>query len=230
MRLITCNDADDAGRRAADSAAESIRRKPSLLFCAASGQSTASLYAALAARRDRFPVEELRVIQLDEWGGLTADDSRSCAFYIRERLLHPLGIPPDRFCGFHSVAAPPERECERISACLTQSGPIDLCVLGLGRNGHLALNEPGDYLRPFCHVASLTAASTEHAMLKGGATKPTHGLTLGMADILSARKILMMVTGAGKEDAKREFLSGLISTRLPASFLWLHPDVECYIG
>jgi galactosamine-6-phosphate isomerase len=110
-----------------------------------------------------------------------------------------------------------------------KEGPIDICILGLGRNGHLALNEPAEWLQPFCHVAALTEESLQHPMIADMESKPTYGLTLGMQEILHSRKIIMLVTGAGKRQVATAFLNGKISTSLPASFLWLHPHVECLV-
>ena len=110
---------------------------------------------------------------------------------------------------------------------LDKEGPIDICVLGLGANGHLALNEPAEQLQPFVHVARLTAESCQHPMLAESAARPSYGLTIGMADILQSRKVLLLVSGVHKREQFQRLLSRQVSTQFPASFLWLHPDVTC---
>lgn len=107
--------------------------------------------------------------------------------------------------------------------------PIDLCILGLGKNGHIAFNEPGDTLHPYCHVAQLSPESMQHTMAQTMQTQPTYGLTLGMADILSAKKIILLITGSNKKSAIEKLLQSNLTTHLPASLLWLHPDVDCLI-
>jgi galactosamine-6-phosphate isomerase len=90
----------------------------------------------------------------------------------------------------------------------------------------MGLNEPGSSVQPHCHVAKLSAETLGHAMMSGRDAKPAFGLTLGMGDILASRKILLLVTGKGKERAIERFLEATITTELPASFLWLHQDVD----
>ncbi len=103
-------------------------------------------------------------------------------------------------------------------------GPIDLCVLGLGVNGHLALNEPAASLLPTAHVARLSQASLRHPMLANSPKLPAYGLTLGMADILVSRDILLLVSGVNKREPLKRLLRREITTEFPASFLWLHPN------
>jgi galactosamine-6-phosphate isomerase len=111
---------------------------------------------------------------------------------------------------------------------LEKNGPIDICILGLGLNGHIAMNEPGDALTPHTHVSRLTLQSQKHAMLATLKRKPRFGLTLGMADILSSRKILLLVSGLSKRAILKRTLQPRVTTRLPASFLHLHPDVTVF--
>ena len=124
-----------------------------------------------------------------------------------------------------NVCPDEKRECVRISRWLARNGPIDVCILGLGRNGHIAMNEPAATLLPHAHVARLAPSSLKHSMLKGLARKPRYGLTLGMGDILGSRKILLLVSGRAKRAMFRRLVRPQITSRLPASLLWLHPDV-----
>uniref|UniRef100_UPI0035937362 6-phosphogluconolactonase n=1 Tax=Pricia sp. TaxID=2268138 RepID=UPI0035937362 len=109
------------------------------------------------------------------------------------------------------------------------NGPIDICILGLGKNGHIGFNEPAKTLTPFCHVAKLSEKSLQHSMANTMKPKPAYGLTLGMADILRSKKIILLLTGSDKQDIIFKLLSKEITTQLPASFLWLHHDVSCFI-
>ena len=113
---------------------------------------------------------------------------------------------------------------------LAARGPVDICILGLGLNGHIALNEPADALEPGPHVAKLSSKSIQHSMLSGVRKKPAFGLTLGIADILQSKMVLMLISGNEKKEITRLFLTGKVSTRLPASFLWIHPNVICLIS
>jgi galactosamine-6-phosphate isomerase len=128
-----------------------------------------------------------------------------------------------RYFGFQG-AADPEAECERVRRRLETEGPIDLCVLGLGLNGHVGMNEPAPMLRPAAHVASLTETSLRHTMLADARSRPTHGLTLGMAEILASHQILLLVSGVTKTEPLRKLLRREITTEFPASLLWLHSN------
>jgi galactosamine-6-phosphate isomerase len=214
-------------RRAADVILAELRANPRLLLGAATGSTPTQAY-------DRFvqsaPLEpglacELRLIKLDEWGGLAMDHGATCEVYLRRHLIEPLGITRDRYLGWNSRPADPPAECDRVATWLREHGPIDLCVLGLGANGHLAFNEPGESLTPGSHVATLTETSLRHPMLNGTTARPQYGLTLGMADILHSRRILLLVSGAKKAEQLQRTLEGPITTRFPASFLRLHADV-----
>ena len=169
-------------------------------------------------------VDRCRLVKLDEWGGLPMNDPATCEQHLRNTLVTPLAMA-DRYIGFESRPVNVEVECARVAKWLDENGPIDLCVLGLGLNGHIGFNEPADFLQPHCHVAQLSDASFAHSMVSGCDTRPTYGLTLGMVDLLRSRHILMIVTGETKRGPLERLISGRITTVFPASLLQLHGDV-----
>ena len=231
MNIRNFSNYDILSQRANELVVEEIRSKKDLLLCAATGGSPEGLYRELVTTGAFEPelLSSIRVIKLDEWGGIPPGSPGTCEAYLQERLLEPLGISGIRYISFNSLPDDPDLECQRIQAELDLMGPIDLCILGLGRNGHLGLNEPGPELQSHCHVASLTQSSMGHAMTARMEKVPEYGLTLGMSDILSSLKILLIISGEGKEEAKNMFLSGKITTHCPASYLWMHPDVDCLV-
>jgi len=213
-------------RAAADLISRELRQQPSLLLCVSAGGTPTRAYEMLAARYARQPklFDRLRVVQIDEWGGLGRGDPATCAVDLQRKILDPLGISRERYKGFRTEAADPERECERLRDWLAAEGPLDVCILGLGKNGHVAMNEPAEALRPRAHVAVLAASSRRHGMLKDLAKKPRYGLTLGMADILGSRRVFLLVSGSSKRAALRRLMEPQVTTRFPASLLWLHPN------
>jgi galactosamine-6-phosphate isomerase len=212
-------------RHAADLIAQSMARKADLLLCAATGNSPARTYQLLAGISKDSPrlFKALRVVKLDEWIGLGAEHAGSCERFLRRYLLEPLEIGPERYAGFNGCARDSSLECARVGQWLTEHGPIDLCLLGLGINGHIALNEPGELLVPHAHVATLAETTRRHGMLATTSPAPTHGLTLGMAELMAASQILLLVSGATKRDALQQLKRREMTTRFPASLLWLHP-------
>jgi len=222
--IVIGDDAEALSRQAAKRIVAALAGKPDLLLCAAAGSTPRRTYQLLAEHCARQPelFRKLRVIKLDEWGGLTPDDPGTCEHQLLTQVLGPLGVSDDRYLGFRSDPPNPERECERIRRRLASDGPIDLCLLGLGMNGHLAMNEPAPSLPPHAHVARLADTTLLHPMLADARLKPTFGLTLGLAELLASREILLLVSGANKRDAMRKLLRPEITTDFPASFLWLH--------
>lgn len=208
---------------------QAIQKKPDLLLCAATGNTPTLTYQALVAQKSLFPSDQLRIFKLDEWGGVPMDHPGTCESYLQEHLIQPLNIPADRYFSFQSNPIDPQQECIRIQQLLQEEGPIDLCVLGLGVNGHLAFNEPAEFLQPHCHIAQLTQDSLGHSMAKDMQGVELYGLTLGMSDILAAREILLLISGSSKVEVTKQLLEAKISSQLPASFLWLHANVKVLI-
>jgi galactosamine-6-phosphate isomerase len=222
-------DHEAMSRHAAEWLVARLREQPAGLFCLASGSTPTRTYSLLAAHYVTEPAlfSEIRVVKLDEWGGLAADDPASCEYHLRRTLIDPLGLGA-RYVSFNGQAADPQAECARIADLLAVNGPIDTCVLGLGINGHLGFNEPAGELQPDAHVAKLSEASLKHGMLASARSSPTFGLTLGMADLLQARQVLLLVSGGAKAAPMRRLLEGRITTHFPASLLGLHSQVKLY--
>ncbi|HXT40709.1 MAG TPA: 6-phosphogluconolactonase [Candidatus Angelobacter sp.] len=214
---------------AADLLAGEFRRKPDTLLCLATGGTPRRSYELLAARCETGAglFDQLRVLKLDEWGGIPMENPATCENFLRKSLVGPLRLE-SRYVGFHSRPADPVAECDRIRLWLAGNGPIDLCVLGLGVNGHIGFNEPADALQPHAHVATLSGESLAHSMITNERVRPDFGLTLGMADLLQARQILLLVSGRSKRAPLQQLLSGRISTHFPGSFLWLHEKVSLF--
>lgn len=220
---------DELSQQAKALIVEEIAGKKDTLLCAATGDSPTKTYELLAEEYPRQPkiFDQLRIVKLDEWGGIPMKHPESCETYLQQHLIKPLKISDSRYLSFLSEPEDPAQECKRVQNELDKQGPIDVCLLGLGMNGHIALNEPAAVLQPNCHVAEISESSQQHPMVAAMTTKPTYGLTLGMADILHSKKILILIKGAHKKTITKEFLSGRITTRVPATFLWLHPNVIC---
>lgn len=231
MNFIHCPDYNSMSRIAAQEFIKEVNGNPSAWICAATGNSTLGIYREIreyaAAHTGAF--SSIGVVKLDEWAGLPNNAANSCENYLLEYLIRPLAIPGTRYISFQGDAWEAVVECRRIEQAIREHGPIDICILGLGTNGHIGFNEPGDSMQPHSHLARLSQESRNHAMLKETGKKPSHGFTLGMADILQSRRIIFLVTGQGKSKILKELQKQEISSRLPASFLWLHPNVSCYL-
>jgi galactosamine-6-phosphate isomerase len=228
MKIIKQPDYETMSRAAADFFRAAVARNPNALICFSTGSSPRRMYEILADD----PVirgSSVRALALDEWHGIDGRHPATCRYFLERYVFEPWGIPEDRQFVFNAAAGDPEAECARMAELLRREGPIDLCVLGLGRNGHLGLNEPAEFLHPHAHTAVLDEKSQTHPMLVNEGIRLARGMTFGMADLLQAEQILMLVCGADKREAVCAFMKEEVSTGLPASFLRLHADTTVFL-
>ncbi|GGW44221.1 galactosamine-6-phosphate isomerase [Arenibacter certesii] len=231
MQIHYCSDYNEMSQMASDQVIANLREQPKKLLCPTKGASPMGLYKNLVEYHEKESklFDELTIIKQDEWGGLSASDPNSCETYLKTNLLEPLKISQERFMSFDSSPVDAKKECNRMDNEIQEKGPIDICILGMGKNGHLGFNEPDKHLIPNCHIAELSPTSLMGSMTKTMLHKPNYGLTLGMAHILQSKTIIFLLSGEGKYEATKKLMNKEISTYLPASFLWLHPNVHCYL-
>ena len=228
MLITRCNTLAELNELASALIIHELQQKPKSLVCAATGNSPTGVYKKLVEKKENINTSALRFIKLDEWYGLGINDEGSCEKYLHEQLFNPLGISNKKYIAFDGKATEPEKELQHVSNYLDEHGPIDLCILGLGKNGHIAFNEPAGILHPRAHMAPLSSTSLAHTMIKGTGEQIKYGMTLGMTDILQSKKIILLVNGKHKHAIMQKLMEQKISTQLPASFLWLHADVQCF--
>lgn len=205
-----------------------IKRKPDAVVCLATGATPLLTYQYFVekVKAQQIDITQLTIVKLDEWVGLTPDDPATCEHFLQKQVLQPLGISGQQYISFAPDQAD-EKECKRVTDRIAERGGLDLCLLGIGKNGHLGLNEPGESLEPGCHITHLDWQTQQHAMLKQAAAPVRQGITLGLQDILAAKEVLLLISGDGKQDAFSQLCLRKVSTTHPASFLWLHPKVNC---
>jgi len=144
-----------------------IREKPEAVIVIATGHSPQLGYQKAVAkiRGEKIDVSRLTLVKLDEWLGLTPEDSATCEYFLQTELIRPLGIREERYIHFAADAEDVEAECERFQAAYDALPAVDLVILGIGMNGHVGLNEPADALQPHFHSIGLDAVTKTHAML-----------------------------------------------------------------
>lgn len=228
MNIKYFNNYEAMSLAGADYLLDLIIKNPYANICLATGDSPCRMYEILIEniKAKHIDVTHLTFTKLDEWCGLNAEDDSTCEWFIQKYVIQPLNIKKEQLISFDNEATDYEAEAKRIHQ-LIEKRPIDCCILGLGRNGHLGLNEPADKLNPAAHVIDLDELSKHHSMLKGKAIE--QGITLGLYEILNAKKILMLISGQGKAEVVNQLMEEKVTTALPASFLWLHENAECLI-
>ena len=211
---------DRVARTAAELIANRLLARPRLRMLLPTGRTPLGVYAALRAHA-ALPSGEATVFQLDEYRGLGPDDERSFGAYLRRELR---GIDFAAFHGLDGAAPDPTAECARHQRRLEES-PVDLAVLGLGQDGHVAFDEPGSRLEDGTRVIALHPQTRANAAADFGDLEhvPTHALTVGLRTLLAARELLVLVTGEGKAEALRSMLLAPPGSAFPASLLRTHP-------
>ncbi|HEX6618623.1 MAG TPA: 6-phosphogluconolactonase, partial [Solirubrobacteraceae bacterium] len=208
--LLVLDDPYHVGLTAAELVANRIRARMRARVLLPTGHTPRGLYAALRghAADGSLPSEHMTVLGLDEYLGLGADDPRSFRASLDGELA---GIPIGRREALDGATADPAAEAARYQAVLDTS-PVDLAVLGLGRDAHVAFNEPGSQSgdgvrRVTLDPSTITAAAADF----GGAERvPREALTVGLRTLLAAREVLLIVTGAEKAEALRAAIEGPI--------------------
>ena len=227
--MIHAPTAKGFAKEAADHIGELLEQNPRATLALPSGSTPLGLYAEIArrARTGGVHLEQARIFNLDEYCGVAAEDPRSFAHYFRRHLAGPLGLLDDQVDLLNGAAADSGKECARYERAIAASSGLDLCVLGLGANGHIAFNEPGTSFELRTHVALLAAGTRARLEADGWEAPriPTHGLTLGIGNVLAARRVLLLIAGRGKEAAAASLYRGVEDPAWPVTCLLRHPDV-----
>lgn len=230
MRTVIHRTADAACAAVANFVADVLRVQPDAVLGLPTGQTPVLVYDALAALYESGRVDFSRAttFNLDEFFGISADDPRSFHAFMRRHLVDKVNLSPARVHVLNGAARDWTREGRRFEAEILKAGGLDLVILGIGRNGHIAFNEPAASLEPRTHLVRLHPDTRRaNAAVAGGRWQrvPRRALSMGMATILSGRAVILLATGAPKARIVRRALTGPITTRVPASLLQLHPNL-----
>jgi len=211
--------------------AEHVRKSPSLVLGLPTGRTPLGLYRQLvrASREGGVDFSRVTTFNLDEFLGVGGHEAGSYRQYMERHFFRHVNLDRRQVHFLDGAADDPQGECKRYETAIEAAGGIDLQILGIGANGHIGFNEPGDRLVARTHVVRLQVETRRaNASLFGGDVDrvPRCALSMGMATILHARSIVLMATGAEKAGCVAAMIDGPLTTRMPASFLQLHPEVR----
>lgn len=209
---------------------DTIRRLPGVVFGLPTGRTPLGLYQELVRLTavENVDWSDVRTFNLDEFVGLGPGDRGSYRAFMEERLFRHVNLRAGNIGFLNGQAGDLAAECGRYEDAIAAAGGIDLLVLGIGANGHIGFNEPADELVARTHRVTLDEPTrAANALWFGGdlSAVPREALTMGMGTILAARSIVLIATGETKADVVSGMLYGGITTRIPASFLQVHPQV-----
>ena len=233
MNLIVTKDYREMSQKGAEIIRDLLKTKKNAVLGLATGSTPVGMYRELVRmnREGEVSFRDVTTVNLDEYYPIKADNDQSYRYFMNDNLFNDIDIDIERTHVLNGEAEDTDRECADYEKLIKDFGGIDLQVLGIGRNGHIGFNEPGDRLYPRTHKTALTQNTIDanSRFFASSADVPRYSLTMGMGTILNARRILILASGKEKADAIKEMLSDTIDTKCPATLLSLHNDVTVIV-
>jgi glucosamine-6-phosphate isomerase len=232
MKLFITDTYTELSQQAAEDVVQLTATQEAPVVCTASGDTPAGLYKALfdKVKNKEAAIGDWYFLSLDEWVGMNGNDQGSCRFHLDNQLLNPLKIANDKIIFFDGRANDLQQECERIENFIRKNGPIDVSILGLGINGHIGMNEPGTSVNTRTHVSALDPVTKKVGQKYfRTAQELTDGITLGLANLLESKHIILLISGAHKAAIVKQVLEGEITENVPGSLLRNHPGLRVYL-
>ena len=229
IRTIITKDYQDLSRKAANIISAEIILKPECVLGLATGSTPVGTYKKLVEwyQKGDLDFSGVRTVNLDEYQGLTKENKQSYYYFMMDNLFRHVNVDVNKINIPDGTQTDAERECSRYDTVIRNMGGIDLQLLGLGQNGHIGFNEPGDTFISETHLVSLTQCTIDaNSRFFGSIDQvPRYSYTMGIGQIMSAKKILVIVSGEEKAPILRRVLKEPVTPLVPASILQFHHDV-----
>ena len=233
MKVVITKDYTEMCKLASRIFAAEITLKPNCVLGLATGSTPVGMYKELVERYNEHRVDfsQVKTVNLDEYAGLSGDNDQSYRYFMNHNLFDHININKENTNVPNGTAADLEAECERYEQVVASMGGVDVQLLGIGNNGHIAFNEPCEEFPEKTHVVNLTQNTIE-ANARFFASMddvPKKALTMGIGTIMKAKKIVLLANGAKKAQTIYDTVYGPITPKVPASILRLHPDVTIFV-
>ena len=229
MNIITVKNYEEMSKMAAHILAAQVIAKPDSVLGLATGSTPIGIYDCLAewCKNGEVDFSKAATVNLDEYRGLDHSNDQSYYYFMTDNLFRHINVPKENIHVLSGTAKDPAAECAAYDAAIDAAGGIDLQILGIGNNGHIAFNEPASTFAPTTHVVNLTESTIQAntRFFNNSDEVPRQALTMGIGSIMKARAIVIIATGAAKAEAVKAMLTGPVDPTCPASVLQLHPDV-----
>ena len=230
MQLIQAKDYEDMSRKAANIISAQIIMKPDAVLGLATGSTPIGTYKQLIDWYNKGDLDfaDIRSVNLDEYKGLPADNDQSYAYFMRNNLFDHVNIKKENTYIPNGLETDTELECSRYNHIIRSLGGIDLQLLGIGNNGHIGFNEPGEAFEKETHCVKLTENTIQAnaRFFENIDDVPKYAYSTGIKNIMQAKSILLVASGKSKADALYKALFGPITPAVPASILQLHNNVS----
>ena len=229
MKIYKAKDYKDMSRKAANIISAQVIMKPNCVLGLATGSTPIGTYAQLVEWYNKGDLDfsEVTTVNLDEYKGLPRTNDQSYYYFMHQHLFDRVNIDPERTNVPNGMEPDAEKECGRYEELIRSLGGVDLQLLGLGHNGHIGFNEPGEAFEKETHCVDLTESTIEanKRFFASADDVPKQAYTMGIKTIMQAKKILIVVNGENKADIVKRAFFGPVTPEVPASILQLHNDV-----
>nr|WP_289095942.1 glucosamine-6-phosphate deaminase [uncultured Dorea sp.] len=229
MKIYKAKDYKDMSRKAANIISAQVIMKPNCVLGLATGSTPIGTYDQLVEWYNKGDLDfsEVTTVNLDEYKGLPRTNDQSYYYFMHQRLFDRVNIDPERTNVPNGMEPDAEKECGRYEELIRSLGGVDLQLLGLGHNGHIGFNEPGEAFEKETHCVDLTESTIEanKRFFASADDVPKQAYTMGIKTIMQAKKILIVVNGENKADIVERAFFGPVTPEVPASILQLHNDV-----
>ena len=229
MKIYMTEDYQTMSRKAANILSAQIILKPNSVLGLATGSTPIGMYKQLVIWYEKGDLDfaQIKTVNLDEYVGLEPTHEQSYRYFMQNNLFDHVNINPANTNVPDGLVADPQAECDWYNQVIRKLGGIDIQVLGMGHNGHIGFNEPGEAFELETHVVDLTDRTIDaNARFFASADEvPRQAMTMGIKSIMMAKKILMLVSGEDKAEAVWKAFAGPVTPQVPASILQLHPYV-----
>lgn len=229
MKIIKTKDYDDMSRKAANIIAAQIIMKPNSVLGLATGSTPIGTYKRLVKRYDKGDLDfsGITTVNLDEYKGITKDNDQSYYYFMNHNLFRHVNVDTARTFLPDGTEPDAEKACTDYDRVIEEAGGADLQLLGLGHNGHIGFNEPGEIFKGKTHCVELsdTTIKANQRFFASYDDVPKQAYTMGIQTIMQAKKILVVVSGEDKAKIVKEAFFGPVTPKVQASILQFHPDV-----
>ena len=229
MNVLIYESEEQIGIAAGNYMCGQVLQKPNSVLGLATGSTPLKTYSQMIELYKKGVVDFSKVttFNLDEYVNLDVNDKNSYHSFMHENLFDHINIPEENINFLDGNAEDPEEECRRYEEKIKAAGGIDIQLLGIGSNGHIAFNEPADCFQRWSHVVTLKESTVKDnsRFFKSIDEVPTQAVTMGIGSIMQAKKILIIAIGENKAKAIKQLIDGNVTPMCPASVLQFHTDV-----
>lgn len=229
MNVLIFDTEEQIGIAAGNYMCGQVLQKPDSVLGLATGSTPLKPYGQMIDLYKKGVVDFSKVttFNLDEYVNLDVNDKNSYHSFMHENLFDHINIPEESINFLNGNASDPEKECEEYENKIKKAGGIDIQLLGICSNGHIAFNEPSDCFQRWSHVVNLKESTVKDnsRFFKSIEEVPTQAVTMGIGSIMQAKKILIIAIGENKAKAIKQLINGNVTPQCPASVLQFHTDV-----